>query len=293
MQRFSLSTIALLLAVRVVGAQAEFAPQTTVAFLHGLQVADGGFRPTNKPPMKGSLRATLASLRGLKYFHDTVRDKALCARFVKSCFDRNSGGFADHPGGQADVSFTAAGAMALVELGLPLAPYQEPVCRYLANHAQSFEEIRLAAAAFEATGWSSPCFPSWLEKIAAMRDKDGAYGQGKNQARMTGSAVVSVLRLGGKIEQRENVVRVLLAGQRRDGGFGKEMAAESDLESSYRVVRAFVMLKERPDHQRCLDFVARCHNHDGGYGLAPGEPSSAPATYYATMLRHWLEEKGK
>lgn len=293
MKKLPVVGIALLLVVQAVSAQADIPPQTTVAYLHGLQVADGGFRLSNNVPMRGSLRATLASLRGLKYFHETARKKVACVRFVKKCYDQFSGGFADHPGGQADVSCTAVGAMALAELGLPLGLYQESVSRYLVNHAKTFEEIRLAAAAFEATGWSSPQFPAWLGQIAALQNKDGTYGEGNNLARMTGSAVVSVLRLGGKIEQRENAVRTLKAGQRNDGGFGKDTVADSDLESCYRVVRAFAMLKERPDSQRCLDFVASCHNQDGGYGLAPGEPSNATATYYATMLRHWLEEKDK
>jgi prenyltransferase beta subunit len=293
MKKSLLAAVILLLAVRTVGAQAGAPPQTTVAYLHGLQVADSGFRQNNLPATKESLRATLASLRALKYFHDSARNRPACVRFVKHCYDNSSGGFADHPGGQVDVMSTAVGAMALAELDMPLGLYQEWVSGYLVKHAKSFEEIRLAAAAFEATGWTSPQFPAWLKQISALRNKDGTYGEGNNQARMTASAVVSVLRLGGKVEQRENVVRALKAGQRGDGGFGKDMAAVSDLESCYRVVRALVMLKERANSQRCLDFVAGCHNKDGGYGAAPGEPSSATATYQATMLRHWLEEKEK
>jgi prenyltransferase beta subunit len=290
MRQSGLAALALLLVVQATCAQSDTVAQTTAVYLHRLQVADGGFRPTNNAPSNGSLRATLASLRGLKYFHDKVRDRERCTRFVRSCFDPVAGGFADQPRAQVDVACTAVGVMAAAELGLPLAEYKEPTIRYLAEHARGFEDIRIAAAVFEVTGWSSSRFEWWLEQIATLRNPDGTYGQGDGQARMTGSAVVSVLRLGGRVEQRENVVRILKAGQCLDGGFGKDGTTGSDLESCYRVVRAFSMLKERPDAQRCLDFVARCHNTDGGYGVAPGEPSSASATYYATIIRHWLQQ---
>ena len=74
-------------------------------------------------------------------------------------------------------------------------------------------------------------------------------------------------------------------------GFGKEKAEGSDLESTYRVMRAFHMLKERPDAERCRAFVAKCRNADGGYGVAPGQASAAGPTYYAASILGWLGEK--
>src|SRR5438105_343078 len=83
--------------------------------------------------------------------------------------------------------------------------------------------------------------------VAALRNEDGTYGKDDGITRSTGSAVAAVLRLHGNVAHRENVVRALKAGQRSDGGFGQEGKRGSDLDSSYRVVRAFVMLKEKPD----------------------------------------------
>jgi hypothetical protein len=100
---------------------------------------------------------------------------------------------------------------------------------------------------------------------------------------------VAVLRLGGKVEHQENVLHALKTGQRADGGFGKEETKASDLETSYRVMRAFVMLHGEPDVGRLRAFVASCRNADGGYGVAPGQPSSTGATYFAASILHWLE----
>jgi hypothetical protein len=84
-------------------------------------------------------------------------------------------------------------------------------------------------------------------------------------------------------------VQALKKGQRPDGGFGKEKAETSDLESTYRVLRAFVMLKEEPNDVAALQrFIDKCQNADGGYGVAPGQPSSLSATYYAAITQHWL-----
>src|SRR5947207_925462 len=78
--------------------------QATIAYLQSLQAADGGFLPA-KPgnatePVKSSLRATSSALRALKYFGGAPRDLAAARQFVAKCFDKNSGSFADSPGGQ-------------------------------------------------------------------------------------------------------------------------------------------------------------------------------------------------
>ena len=36
-------------------------------------------------------------------------------------------------------------------------------------------------------------------------------------------------------------------------------------------------------------FIAKCRNADGGYGPAPGQPSNVGATYFATIVSHWLD----
>ena len=55
------------------------------------------------------------------------------------------------------------------------------------------------------------------------------------------------------------------------------------------MVRLFSRLNAQPDRpQKLRAFIASCRNADGGYGTRPGEPSSLHGTYYATIVRHWL-----
>lgn len=289
-----LVTPALVLALSSpLAAQRPASQPETLAYLQKLHHADGGFAPasTARAASPSSLRATLGAVRALRYFGGQLADREATRAFCERCFDRETGGFADRPGGKSDVPTTAVGLMAAVELELPLDRYREPALAYLMQHAKGFEDIRIAAAGLEAIHARPAQATAWLKEIQAMRNSDGTYGSGSGQARATGGAVVAVLRLGGEIEQRDQVVAALKAGQRADGGFGKADAAGSDLDSCYRIMRAFAMLKIQPDADRLRTFVASCRNADGGYGVTPGERSTVSGTYEAGIILHWLERK--
>jgi prenyltransferase beta subunit len=297
MKRVPLTMLLLLLGLTAARAQSADERQATVTYLARLQNADGGFLG-QAPARDGgrgegsSLRATVAAVRALHYFGGEPRNREACARYVQAAFDPASGGFVNtRPGGKPDVVLTAVGLMGVAALKLPTDRYAGPALKYLGEHARGFEEIRMAAAGAEAAGQRPAEADEWLRQIARMRNPDGTYGKGDGQGRATGSAVAAVLRLGGKVEQRDNVLKALRAGQRKDGGFGKEEAAGSDLETTYRVMRSFHMLKEMPDAAACRAFVARCRNEDGGYGVTPGQPSNVGATYYAGSVLHWLAER--
>jgi hypothetical protein len=282
--------LCLLLVAPLVRGQSAEEKKATIAYVQGLQDKDGGFRPT-AAARQSSLRARSSSLRALKYFGGEARDRSACADFVKKCFDKDGGGFADRPGGKTDVTTTAVGIMAVVELNLPTEPYADAVVKYLGEKAKSFEEIRIAAAGLEAIGRKPPQAGEWLERLAKMRNPDGTYGKGDAVARDTGGAVVAVLRLGGKVDDPEAVLRGLNMGQRKDGAFGKA-GEPSELETTYRVMRAYVMLKARPARAEAVrEFVGRCRNEAGGYGVAPGQPSSVSGTYFASIILHWLAAK--
>jgi hypothetical protein len=261
----------------------------TVAWLQALQQADGSFLGAPKQP--AGLRATSAAIRALKYLGGEVPDRDKAAKFVDATFDKAAGGFADTPGGKPDVFTTAVGLMAVVELKMPRDKYVEPAVKFLVENAKSFEEVRIGAAGLEAVNMPQAAPAAWQEAIGKLRNPDGTYGKGDGQARDTGGAVAAVLRLGGKVEQPENVVQALKAGQRPDGGYGKADARGSDLETTYRVARALHMLKEKPDVEALHTFVAKCRNADGGYGIVPGEPATVAGTYYAAIIRHWFPGK--
>jgi prenyltransferase beta subunit len=267
--------------------------QATIAFLQALQRPDGGFLPApgTQQEARSSLRATSAALQALNYFGGQPRDKMQAAQFVRKCFDARSGGFADQPGGKPDVILTAVGLIAVGKLDLQAPDVVDAAVKYLANHAKSFEEIRMAAAGLEAVPKRSSKNEQWLGELAKLRNADGTFGKGQGQVRATGSAAAAILRLGGMLEHRDRVLQVLQNGQRPDGGYGKEDAAGSDLETSYRVVRSLTMLKAKPAEVGKLQaFIARCRNADGGYGVAPGQRSTVAGTYFAGTLLHWLAE---
>jgi prenyltransferase beta subunit len=291
MKRFGLILLGVVVCLAPVDAQTTPKELATIDYVHGLQTERGGFRAAAADKDKASLRATSSAWRALKYFDAHPKDVKAAAAFIESCFDKSSGGFADTPGGKPDVFSTAVGGMAVVEANLPLEKYADAVVKYLDENAKTFEEIRIAAAGLETIQRKSSKANAWLEQVAKMRNEDGTYGKGEGVARETGGAVVVVLRLGGKVAHPENVLKTLKAGQRSDGGFGKADAKSSDLETTYRVMRAFWMMKERPDVAKLRGFIARCRNADGGYGVAPGQPSSVSGTYFAAVVTHWLDEK--
>jgi prenyltransferase beta subunit len=286
----ALSCLCLLIGPLSLHAQSN-AQKSTIAYLQKLQAGDGGFRPDTRAK-QSDLPATTAAFRALMYLGAEPRDREGCLSFVQKCFDKDSGGFTARPGGKVEYRPTAVGIMAVVDMKIPTKPYADSVIKYLDEHSKTFEEIRLSAASFEALGQRPPHAPDWLAEIAKRRNPDGTYGKDGNMARETGGAVCAVLRLGGKVEHRAEVLRALDEGQRPDGGFGKAGAAVSDLETCYRIVRAFHMLKSKPQAaERLRDFIARCHNEDGGYGVTPGQPSNVSGCYFAAIILHWLDEK--
>src|SRR5437660_6890667 len=103
MKRSPWLPLAVLLAVVApVRAQTAAEKKETISYLHKLQTRGGGFLATadDKAP---SLRATSAAVRALKYFGGEVPDTGAAVTFVASCYDKESGGFANEPGGKPDV----------------------------------------------------------------------------------------------------------------------------------------------------------------------------------------------
>ncbi len=271
------------------------AVKRTITYVRKLQTSTGGFTSMAPPPtapLVPTLRATSTSIRALHYLGSEIPDKQACIKFVESCWDAKAGAFTDTPAGKADIFTTAVGIMAVTELGLPTEKYAKPAIRYLSDNAKTFEDIRIAAAGLERLKATSPKNTDWLTAVKKIQNADGTFGKSPGQARATGGASVTLLRLGGKLDDVAGIIKTLNHGQRQNGGYGKDDdEIASDLETTYRVMRCYVMLKAKPAYvEGVRSFIAKCRNEDGGYGIAPGQPSSISGTYFATIVTHWLKQ---
>lgn len=294
MKQFIASLVVGILIATPLGAGEQPGVKQTIAFVQKLQVESGGFLSIPPAPNKRgvpTLRSTSAGVRALHYLGGDIPNKDACIKFVKSCYDAASGGFSDTPKGKPDVFSTAIGLMAVTELKMPVEKYAAGADKYLSDNAMTFDDIRIAVAGLEAIKEKSPKRDEWIKVVIKLQNADGTFGKDLGQPRATGGSVVTLLRLGAKPLEVDRVLKVLKAGQRQNGGYGKDdSATASDLETTYRVMRCFMMLKARPNHVEGIrSFVAKCRNEDGGYGVAPGQPSTINGVYYAAIITHWLK----
>jgi hypothetical protein len=283
--RLSILFAVLLAAAACASALPKEQRRETIRFVLGLQNADGGFRAAAAPG-PSTVSATTAGLRALQHLGGPREPRKAAARFLES-LAREDGGIPDLPGGALDARTTAQGLMAAVEAGSPLRKDPAGKIRsFLASHARTLPEIYISAAAVEAAGLKTPAAQDWIAAYQATRNPDGTYGaNAPDQA----GAVITLLRLGCKPENRKAVVRSLLSAQNPDGGWSA-IGTASDLGSVYRVMRALYLLKAEPDLDRVLVFVRSTRNSNGGYALHPREPSGTAPTYYASIVQDWIDK---
>jgi hypothetical protein len=273
----------------------DAATKKTIDYVQKLQTSTGGFLSQAPAPnirLAPTLKSTSSAVRALHYLGGDIPNKDACIKFVESCHNAESGGFSDMPRGKPDVFTTAVGLMAVTELKLPTDKYAKGAIQFMTENTKGFDDIRITVAGLERLNAKSPRNAQWLEEVTKPQNKDGTFGSGAGQARETGSVVVTILRLGGKAESAQKVLDTLNAGQRKDGGWGKaDSESVSDLETTYRVMRCYMMLKSSPKNKDGVHaFVAKCRNDDGGYGIAPGQPSNIGGTYFAAIVTHWLKD---
>lgn len=274
--------------------------QRTAKWILSCEAPGGGFYLAPRDPRsdavpRASLRATNGGVKALKYLGAEVPNKQKHAEFVLSCYDPKTGAFAE-PGGKPDVTITSIGVMAAAELGVPHEKYAKAM-DYLKENARTFEEVRIGAAAVEAWGVKECPFKldEWKD-IAFKEIPAKMLPPADGGARLIGSLAAFSLRLGVVTEEvlPGATAKVLNEGQREDGGWGKKGEKASDIDSTYRVMRAMYLLKEKPkDVKKLREFVAARRNKDGGYATEPGGKSSMSGAYYAAIITHWLDELEK
>jgi prenyltransferase beta subunit len=275
-------TVVVLTATGRAQTAAEFAQ--TAAFAAAQQNEDGGFAAA--PGQPSTLGATNTALRVLDYVGGSALDVPGAIRFVRSC-KAPGGGFAQTPGGKPDVVTTALGLLAAGELRIADKAMIDDTVAYLGANAKTFEEVRMAIAGLEAVEATSPDFPRWADQIEALRQPDGCFGTGASRAFASGGAGAAFLRMRMPLQRKEAVIAAIKEGQRPDGAWSKD-DGPSDLSSSYRVMRALYMLKEKPDVARLVAYIAHCRKPDGSYSSTPDGPGSLGSTYFAAIILHWI-----
>lgn len=251
----------------------------------------GGYRvdATAEP----SLRATSGAVRSLGFLKATklgvtLPDRLLTSKYVTSHYDSLTGSFKENRS-NADVTITSIGLIAAAELEIPISLQQSE--KYLRTNAKTFEDVRIAAAAMEIHKLKPKWLDEWITIADSQLNNDGTSGKGTGQARETASVAAMKLRLGYPVANRKRVIEAIVNGQKTDGGWGKADGTNSDLETSYRVMRALHLLKEKPkDSMALTTFLANCRNKDGGYSVVAGGPSTMSGVYYASAINSWLEK---
>lgn len=266
------------------------AADATVAFVLKLyDPATGGFRV--KADGKPSLRACNGAVKALKTLKKPLPDEAKTKAFVMACLDDKTGTFSE-PGQKSDVTINAVGVMIALELGGDRNKIK-PAVESLGKTAKTFEEVRMAAAAVEA--WGPKACPFDLEPwdkvvVAHVMSYEPRSPAVPDRARITGSVTAYYLRLGRPVPEPDYVLRVLSRGQMPDGGYGDGKADASDLETTYRVMRALHLLGAKPaDPEKLKAFIGKCRTPDGGYGVKPGDPATMSGVYYAVLVGNWLK----
>ena len=272
----------------------------TAKWITYLQAPDGGFylappdRTQDEMP-KPLLRATNGAAKALKYLGAEIPNKDKHAAFVLKCYDPKTRTFTE-PGGKPDVASTSIGVIVAMELGIPKEKFAKAM-DYLKENAKTFEEVRIGAAAVEAWGAKDCPFDlkPWL-KVGTEHGAKGFPDLKDGGAREVGSVGAMMLRLDAAVgtQERMHLGNLLRDGQRDDGGWGKKDEKASDIESTYRVMRALMLLKEKPkDVKKLREFIDSHRNKDDGYATRPGDKSSMSGTYYAVIIGKWLDDMEK
>lgn len=287
------SLFALLLLPAFAFAQTADEKKATLKFIDSLRDPETGAWAVS-PPKEGekpkpSLRAVNGAVNALKFFGGEVTDKEKVQKFVMGCYDEKTGGFAE-PGEKPTVASTSVGVLAATALGIDRAKYKKAM-EYLTVNAKTFEEYRIVAAAAEAFGIKESGLNSgdWVKSATEL---EGSPKKTAPNSRDLASLAALCERLGEKLDSfdRKLFVPLIVDGQLKDGGWGKPDAKTSDAETTYRVMRALMLLKEKPkDPEAVAKFVASCRRKDGGYGVDATAPSSMSGVYYAAKISEWLK----
>jgi hypothetical protein len=290
------SFVTVLLFPAVLFAQTADEKKATLKFIDSLRDPDTGAWAVSPPKegekLKPSLRAVNGAVNALRCFGGELTEKEKVQKFVMGCYDEKTGAFAE-PGDKPTVAMTSVGVLAATAVGIDKAKYKKAM-GYIEENAMGFEDYRIGAAAIEAFGVKESGIDAgvWVRLAywASFKLPPSSGYFPSRDYRATVSFAALCLRLDQKLakQEREEAVRVIWDKQQKDGGWQYSIRT-SDAETTYRVMRALMLLKEKPkDPEAVAKFVASCRRKDGGYGVDADAPSSMSGVYYAAKVSEWL-----
>jgi hypothetical protein len=275
---------------RGLGGEVSADQKATIQFIESLRDKEtGAFKQTAKD--KPSLRATNGAVKALKALDQKVTNIETIQKFVLGCYDAKTGAFAE-PGGKPDATITSIGIIVACEVGIDKKEFPKAM-EYLLANAKTFEEVRIGAAAVEAWGRDG----LKLEGITAIAEKEfnSKIETLSKDTPFFAASIVTAKRLRAVDPATDRVAASgLVFGQHKDGGWSKIDEKASNIESTYRVMRAFKMLEAKPlDIPQLRKFLASHHNKDGGSATKSGDLSTISGTYYMVIVSKWLDDMEK
>ena len=264
--------------------------KATIAYIESLRDKEtGAYKVTAEG--KPSLKACNGAVKSLRALGEKVTEIEKIQKFVLKCCDPKTGAFAE-PDGKPDVTITCIGIIAACEVGIDKKVFPKAM-GYVLENAKTFEEVRIAAAAVEAWGTKGLKLNPLIEVVDKAAESPVNDPQ-DGSAREVAAVAVSSLRFEHAIADFVRdlfLTSVLEPGQCADGGWRKKGEKASDIETTYRVMRAFKMLDSKPkDRAQLQKFTASHRNKDGGYATVPGGPSSMSGVYYSLIITKWVGE---
>ena len=277
--------------ITVGGAHAQGRPDPLVIekYVASLQKPDGSFSST--PGGDSTLSSTQNAIRVLGFVAGSIPDPLKCMDFLRSCADPQSGGFAQKPGGTPEVGTTAHALIAMGELNMGDKELINRAVAFLGERAKAYEEVRIGAAGLEAVGVrpNPDVSERWKAVFYAGRNADGTWGQGASKAFDSGGRAAGLLRIGLEPENRDAIAKVLKEAQQADGGWTTKENSPSDFGTSYRIMRALYLMKERPNLESLRKFVAGAMGSNGLYSGSPKTPGDLGTSYTALILLRWAD----
>ncbi|MSR30096.1 MAG: hypothetical protein EXR99_01200 [Gemmataceae bacterium] len=256
-----------------------------------LENPDGGFL-SEKAKEKTSLRATLGAIRISQMEKKSLSSLKAHQKFILSCW-KESGEFADTPGGKPDLITTVVGLMACKDANILEEKVRKSGVLYLIENAKNFEEVRMACAFLAQEKEIAQVREAWSGLVLNHLRQTKTQAKPHQLGREMAGALVTLLRLGVAPPMEYGFTG---SWRQQDGGFASANSTQSDMDTVYRVGRFLHMTQNQTELRKTLPFIEKCANADGGFGPAPGKPSTMGATYQARIVLLWthsLQPKSK